>query len=78
MIAWEPRLGFDGPWHLSVDHTPEVSLCGIRVARVDRYAKRDPHKIDDYGGERCKACWTEWDLRTAASIACQDQHFGAA
>lgn len=74
MIAWQPCLHVDGPWHLSrTDDYPAVSLCGVRVAGVERYVKRDPHKIDDYKGERCKPCWQEWRLQTAASYASQDQ-----
>jgi hypothetical protein len=74
MIGWQPRKGFDGPWHLSIDHTPEVSLCGVRVARVDRYVKRDPHKIDKYGGVRCAKCWMEWRLRDVVRFAPLDPH----
>lgn len=72
MIGWEPCLGFEGPWHVSVHHT-DTSLCGIRVAKVDRYVKRDPHRVEDYGGARCRKCWTEWGLMTAASYARQAQ-----
>jgi hypothetical protein len=73
MIGWQPRRGVPGPWHLSV-YGEVSSLCRTRVAGIERYVKRDPHKIDDYQGERCPACWQEWRLRTAASYARQDQH----
>lgn len=76
MIGWEPREGVPGPWHLSGWHDFS-SLCGVRVEGVERYVKRDPHRIGDYGGSRCAACWTEWGLRTAASYARMDQHFAA-
>lgn len=76
MIAWAPRKGVAGPWHVLLQdgQYPAMSLCGVRVQGVERYVKRDPHKIDDYRGERCKPCWREWRMMTAASYAKQDQH----
>jgi hypothetical protein len=75
VIGWQPRLGVDGPWHLSLtDDYPAVSLCRVRVAGVERYVKRDPHKIDDHKGKRCDQCWAEWRMLTASSYARQDQH----
>jgi len=78
MIGWEPRLGVDGPWHLTHAHGEFSSLCGVRVEGIERYVKRDPHKIDKYGGERCPTCWQEWRMETGASYARQDQHEAAA
>ena len=73
MIAWQPRRGYGTTWHLT--HLNEaVSICGVAVAGVHRYVKRDSHKIDDYKGERCPTCWAEWRMETAASYARQDQH----
>lgn len=78
MIGWQPRLGVEGPWHLSLtDDYPAVSLCGIRVGGVERYVKRDPHKIEDYRGDLCPKCQREWRMMTAASFAKQDQHEAA-
>jgi hypothetical protein len=73
MIAWQPRLGVDGPWHLTAHRDDFSSLCGVRVEGIERYVKRDPHKIDHHKGDRCSNCWTEWGLLTAASYARQDQ-----
>jgi hypothetical protein len=72
VIGWEPRKGVPGPWHLSL-YTEVSSLCGTRVAGIERYVKRDPHKIDKYHGDSCPRCWMEWRLFTAASHARQDQ-----
>lgn len=72
MTGWEPRLGVEGPWHLTFADDVS-SLCGVRVQGVERYVKRDPHKIDKYGGTRCRSCWMEWKTITAASYARQDQ-----
>lgn len=79
MIGWQPRLDVPGPWHLteSTKPVPFSSLCGTRVSGIERYVKRDPHKIDDYNGERCPRCWSEWRLRTGASLAVQDQRMAA-
>lgn len=74
MSGWEPREGVGGPWHLTFGKEFS-SLCGVRVEGVERYVRRDPHKIDKYGGERCEPCWQEWRMMTAASLARQDQHF---
>lgn len=75
MIAWEPIDDENGAWHLSLEDRqyPAMSFCGVRVQGVERYVKRDPHRIDDYRGERCRPCWAEWRMRTAASYARQDQ-----
>lgn len=73
MIAWEPRDG--GKWHLKPESESYLSLCGVRVAGLGRFTQRDPHKIDKNSGEQCPKCWTEWRLRTGASLARQDQHF---
>lgn len=73
MIGCEPREG--GPWHLTDARWRVVSLCGAFVS--DRYVKRDPHKIDHRGGERCPTCWMEWRLQYAASLARQDQHLAS-
>lgn len=73
MIGWEPRLGVEGPWHLTHHGDEFLSLCGVRVKQMGLYVKRDPHKIDDYEGARCKRCWMRWRTETAASYAAQDQ-----
>lgn len=76
MIGWAPRMGYDRllgrEWHLS-DHVSGVSLCGIAVAGIGRYVKRDPHKVDHHKGVRCPTCWREWGLLTGASFAAQHQ-----
>ena len=79
MIAWQPRRDVPGPWHLSLQdgQYPAVSLCGVRVQGLDRYVKRDPHRISHYEGERCRPCWREWRKLRAASYAAQDQHEAA-
>lgn len=73
MIGWQPLTL--GRWHLSLQNGayPAMSLCGKRVQGIERYVKRDPHKIDDYHGERCPKCWREWRTMIAASYAKQDQ-----
>lgn len=81
MIGWAPRKHvMDDTWHLTHDlhDYPAVSLCGVRVQGIDRYVKRDPHRIDDYGGVCCPTCWREWRMLSAASHAKQDQHEAAA
>jgi hypothetical protein len=77
MIGWQPRKGIDGPWHLTDSREVVSALCGRRVEGVERYVRRDPHKIDEYGGERCPKCWAEWRMRTGASLAAQDQYMAA-
>lgn len=73
MIAWEPRINPEGPWHLTDRRAANTSICGIQVKGYRGYSQRNPHKIDDYGGQRCPTCWNEWQLRTAASYARQEQ-----
>lgn len=73
MIAWQPRLGVPGPWHLTHHRDEYLSLCGRRVKQMGLYVKRDPHKIDDHRGERCARCWAVSRMESAASYARQDQ-----
>jgi hypothetical protein len=72
MVGRQPREGYSTTWRLTATGD-DVTLCAIVVAGIGRYVKRDWHKVEDYGGNRCPACWQEWRLRTAASYARQDQ-----
>lgn len=73
MIAWQPHHGVPGPWHLTDSRDAVSSLCKTRVQGIERYIRRDPHKIDHHEGGRCPRCWAEWGMRIGASIAAQDQ-----
>ncbi len=71
MIGWHRAKLEEDTWHLTSPDWATVTLCDVVIAQG--YVQRDPHKVDQYGGTKCRKCWTEWRLRDAASLAHQDQ-----